>query len=275
MDTIAMLTNETLDALNMSQPESQTVNRPSQEEVRRQITGIELYSPDKPKSMVETVQISAADLCHIISERLKHYFRDVLGCTFKYNVNGNLGFCVLFQFGKGYGKFDNIDAIRMSNSMSSTQRYVETCRVNVNGRRTMTLNQFTKDFFEKYMIRPVIGNQFNGGLRTANKIDWEKCIEEVEYRESNFYSYANSSFLMLRNVDLERLLYDIWIPADERRRDYEAAKIQFRNRFFYEERIETTEVDEQGNPVIDSDKDSPTYGLNKKEGANSANTASY
>lgn len=266
MNGPTQLTPEALTALNMSQPDNLGGNNGfNQTPKMTNLTVDDLYCPDKPKSMVETVQISAADLCHLVSEQLKGVFKDVLGCTFKYNVNGNLGFCILFQPGKGYGKWSNIDAIHMNSHMHPTQRYVETSRVNANGRRTMTLNQLTRDYFNRFMIRPVIGNRFNNTYRVSDKIEWEKCIEEVEYRESNMYGCNNASFLMLRNIDLERLLHEIWIPSDERKKDLEVAKIQFRNRFFWEEKIEVELKDDSGNPILDSDKESPTYNQNKRK----------
>lgn len=247
---LTTLTQETLNALNMSAPETQTQQNPGV--AQRPALELDLYDPDRPKPMVDTVQISAADLCALISKQLKKYFQDVLGCSFKPMPNGNREFVILFQPGKGFGNIPNIDAIKMNSSMPSTQRYIETARVNMNGRHTMTLNQATKDFFEKYMIKPVLGNPLSGNLKVAEKVEWNKCIEEVEYKENNVYSYSQSSFLMLRNVDLEKLLHDIWIPMDERNKDKEAAIAGFKKAYFNPVRELHPEVDNNGNPVIDT-----------------------
>ena len=245
---LTTLTEETLNVLNM---ESHNENPQQNATQKRKRLELDLYDPDRPKPMVDTVQISAADLCSLISKQLKHYFQDVLGCSFKPMANGNREFVILFQPGKGFGNIPNIDAIRMNASMPSTQKYIETMRVNMNGRHTMTLNQITKDFFEKYMIRPVIGNPLSGNLKIADKIDWNKCIEEVSYKEASVYSYNQSSFLMLRNIDLERLLHDIWIPLEERKAEREAAIINFKKAYFTPVREVRPVVDNAGNPVLD------------------------
>ena len=178
-----------------------------------------------PANMIKVTQISAKELCTLISSKFSQLFNDYRGCSFRPAANGLLEFVMYFEERNEHnGLTKNIERVGIGSGTPRVQAYVETMNQNKRGRRTMTLNKVTREYLKPFMIAPMTNKN---GRMAADKIRWDDCIEEKEYGgQMTVYNMGTrpQTMLLLRNINLEAIIDNMWTPSEQKQKDQENAK---------------------------------------------------
>ncbi len=178
-----------------------------------------------PKDQIKVTQMSAKELCSLISSKFLQIFNDYKGCSFRPAQNGLLEFVMIFEdHNTRNGMIKNIERIGMGSNNSATINYVETINQNRNGRRTMTLTAETREIMEQFMIRPI---ENKNGRHQPGNIKWDQCIEEKEVggQMIQYSTYGRpQTLLLVRNINVEAIIDNIWTPTEQKQKDAEKAK---------------------------------------------------
>lgn len=206
----------------------------------------DLYDPNVPKHIITTNQMSAKDLCTIISTQFKQIFNDYRGCTFRQAPNGGLEFVMVFQnYSLNGNKYKNIYMYNQGGKSDDLASFVEASKMNRNGRKTMTLTDWTKRAMKPYMLLP--GPIRNGKIP---KIKWEDCLEEKEENGQMLSYYPTSipeTVLILKNINVEAIIDNIWTPSHIKKAD----RVESLKKFCSDRRIPYTESSDKKDIVID------------------------
>lgn len=206
----------------------------------------DLYDPNIPRHIVTINQMSAKDLCTIISTQFKQVFNDYRGCTFRQGSNGGLEFIMVFQnYAPNGNKYKNIRLFNQSAKGDDLASFIEASKMSRNGRKTMTLNDWTRRAMKPYMLLP--GPIHNGKVP---KIKWEDCLEEKEVNGQMLSYYPTSiseTVLVLKNVNVESIIDNIWTPSHIKKAD----RIEALKKFCMEKRIPFKESADKKDIVID------------------------
>ena len=195
----------------------------------------DMYNKDLLKRDVSISLMKISDLCDAISAPLKQVFRDYLGCKFVMGANGNMEFVMIFEPGAGKDDgLENINVFKQNGNMSSLQRNVEMIRVNQSGRHTMTLNEITKAYLLNWMSAPIV--YAPQGYCRQGKVKWNECIQEMCVNDTYPTQYPGMvrerSFLVVRNINVEKIIADLLTPTEVKKADYDRAVMTFRNTFY-------------------------------------------
>ena len=240
--SISELSKEVLDEIGITTEEGTSNNNSNQSifpgdkidptNVYR-ITG--MYNKDLLKRDVTITLMKIGDLCDAISAPLKQLFRDYLGCKFVMGANGNMELVMVFEPGAGKEDgLENINIFKQNRSMPALQRNIEMIRVNQSGRHTMTLNEITKAYLLNWMTAPV--TYAPGGYCRQGKVKWNECIQEMCINDTYPTQYPGMvrerSVLVVRNLNVDKIISDLFTPTEVKKADYDRAVMTFRNTFY-------------------------------------------
>lgn len=208
------LDRDVLEAIGVSEKKTYT----REEEERKDPIWIDMYDPNIPKHIASINQMSAKELCQIITTQFKQSFNDYRGCTFRQGPNGILEFIMVWQnYAQSGDKYKNIELFNQGNNKDDIASFVEATKRNKNGRKTMTLNEWTRRALKPFMLLP--GQVKNGQLP---KINWDDCLEEKEVNGQMMGYYPTSvseTILILKNINVESIIDNIWTPSKIKKAD--------------------------------------------------------
>lgn len=180
--------------------------------------GLDVDPSELPEHHVELTQLSLKRLCNIIGGYFREAFVDFAGCEMRYDAKngrpetGFLVFNLVFEWKNGYSEPSKFNALVRYDRPADTIIDLE------KRFRTLDLTPEAKGFLMKYMS----GLEYNNNGKPF--VQWNKFLEEKDLngRTSSGYT-VNSSLLVITNVDLNKVVQDIWTAPDVKRADEEAA----------------------------------------------------
>ena len=219
------LTQNTLDSIEATV--GKTTNATSEKkkgEENKDEYKLDLYDDhnDLPAAVTSTMHMRATDLCKMITSSLQNVLKELKGCTFRPGGNGLLEFVLVFQRNNQVQKDERNLVSIIGDTNNKMVSYVTTMQGNHNGRRTLTLSDYTKGILDQFMVHPIVNN---GGRQGLGRIEWNKYIEEIEYATNQLYGRGNfETFVIVKGVNVEAILNNMFTPSQQKATDEENAK---------------------------------------------------
>ena len=218
---MASLTPEALAALGRDSTGSKIDghNQPApQPSANEELYQFHNYEGSHPQKIADIYQLTLGELCGMISERFRCIFKHYQGCTYRISANGLIEFVMVFSPGINNPQtgnmplFDNIrnlvDKRKPSTAPKNSNAEFAEIHFDQNrkaGRQTMTLNDKTKQLMKRFMTYKLDANK-------KPVLNWNDCIEEIEFNSQIQYA-RRDSVLILSNIDLNKIVDSIMIPA--------------------------------------------------------------